>query len=108
MTGQAGGAPAMIASLISKMVGLEFAPIAFHYDRNGWGVSIGDKVNVETEVLKDAKGNVTQIENAPAIETGTGPISAGKARSSKINAFGFQWDLSGKSSKHEPVDWKGP
>jgi hypothetical protein len=53
-------------------------------------------------------GNITQIVNAPNLETGTGPITSGKARMSKINAFGFQWELSGKSSKHEPVDWKGP
>jgi hypothetical protein len=108
MTGKAGGPPAMLASLMSKIVGLEFAPISFHYSKEGWGVSIGDKVNVETEAVKDASGNYAQILYAPVIETGSGPISPGKAKSSRIDAFGFKWDLSGKSSKHEPVNWKGP
>jgi hypothetical protein len=108
MTGKAGGAPAMIASLIKNMLGLEYAPISFYSNKDGWGVSVGDKVSVQTDTVKDANGNITQIVNAPNLETGTGPITSGKARMSKINAFGFQWELSGKSSKHEPVDWKGP
>ncbi len=110
MTGKAGGPPAMIASLIKNIVGMEYAPISFFYNKEeGWGVSVGGgKVSVETDALKDANGKTTQILNAPMIETGTGPITSGKAKSSKINAFGFNWDLSGKSSKHEPVDWKGP
>jgi len=109
MTGKAGGAPAMIASLIKEIVGVEFAPISFHYDKKSWGVSVGGgKVEVQTDAAKDSNGNLTQIINAPVIESGTGPITSGKANSSKINAFGWTWDLSGKSSKHEPVAWKGP
>ena len=109
MTGKAGGAPAMIASLIKNMAGLEYAPITFTYNKDSWSVSVGGgKVDVITEASKDSSGNVTQINNAPVVETGTGPITSGKAKSSKINAFGWTWDLTGKSSKHEPVDWKGP
>jgi hypothetical protein len=109
MTGKAGGAPAMIASLIKDVVGVEFAPITFHYSKDNWGVSVGGgKVEVESDASKDSNGNITQILNAPLVETGTGPITSGKAKTSKINAFGMVWDLTGKSSKHEPVDWKGP
>ncbi|HYB04217.1 MAG TPA: DUF1326 domain-containing protein [Nitrososphaerales archaeon] len=109
MTGKAGGAPAMIASLIKEMVGVEFAPISFHYTKDTWGVSVGGgKVEVQSQATKDSSGNVTQIVNAPLVETGTGPITSGKAMNSTIRAFGWSWDLTGKSSKHEPLDWKGP
>ncbi|HZW58483.1 MAG TPA: DUF1326 domain-containing protein [Nitrososphaerales archaeon] len=113
MTGKAGGVPAALAALIKEMVGVEYAPISFYYDKKkgGWGASAGAggaKVDVKTDASKDSSGNFTQIINAPFIESGTGPITTGKAATSKINAFGWTWDLSGKSSKHEPVDWKGP
>lgn len=109
MTGKAGGVPALLASLIKEMVGVEFAPISFYYNKDSWGASIsGGKMDVQTDASKDSKGNITQIINAPFIESGTGPITSGKARTAKINAFGWTWDFAGKSSKHEPVDWKGP
>lgn len=109
MTGKAGGVPAMIASLIKEMVGVEFAPISFNYDKSSWSVSVGGgKLNVSTEATKGSSGQITQVVDAPMIETGTGPITTGKAKSSKVNAFGWTWDLTGKSSKYEPVDWKGP
>ena len=109
MTGKAGGVPALLASLIKEMVGVDFAPISFYYNKDSWGASIGGgKMDIQTDASKDSKGNITQIINAPFIESGTGPITSGKAKTSKINAFGWTWDFSGKSSKHEPVDWKGP
>ena len=81
MTGKAGGAPAMIASLIKEMVGVEYAPISFRYSKDGWGVSVGGgKVDVQTEATKDSSGNVTQIHNAPVVETGTGPITIWKSK----------------------------
>ena len=109
MTGKAGGVPALLASLIKEMVGVDFAPISFYYNKDSWGASIGGgKMDIQTDASKDSKGNITQIINAPFIESGTGPITSGKAKTSKINAFGWNWDFSGKSSKHEPVEWKGP
>ena len=101
----------MIASLIKEMVGVEFAPISFHYNKDSWGVAVGGGkigVEVQTQATKDSSDNVTQIHNAPVVETGTGPITSGKAQNSSIRAFGWTWELTGKSSKHEPVDWKGP
>ncbi len=32
----------------------------------------------------------------------------GKATEHRVDAYGFQWNWAGKSSKHIPFDWTGP
>ncbi len=111
MSGQAGGPPKILAGFFEKVLGIEFAPIDFYHKSDGWGLSVGGKSRIEvtTDALKDERGNVTQIHNAPLLEVGhPATITSGRARASKIDAFGFRWDFTGQSSKHEPVDWRGP
>ena len=50
-----------------------------------------------------------QLHNAPGSETGPGDVvTLGKANDNRVDAYGFQWDWAGKSSKHIPFDWTGP
>ena len=46
---------------------------------------------------------------AGGAECGPGSVATyGTATADKAQVFGFQWDRSGKSSKHMAFDWSGP
>ena len=54
-------------------------------------------------------GTRVQLHNAPGSEVGPGQIMTwGKTVDNEVDAFGFRWSWSGKSSKHIPFDWTGP
>lgn len=113
-SGQAGGFMANFAKLIDEVRGLEFAPISFEVadDLAYWRAEIPGKVNASAEALSGPMtppGARVQLLNPPGSEVGPGQVATwGKATDNRVDAHGFQWDWTGKSSKHIPFDWKGP
>lgn len=113
-SGQAGGFMANFAKLIDEVRGLEFAPISFEVadDLAYWRAEIPGKVNASAEALSGPMtppGARVQLLNPPGSEVGPGQVATwGKATDNRVDAHGFQWDWTGKSSKHIPFDWSGP
>lgn len=113
--GKAGGFPAEFAKLISEVRGTEFVPIRFEVakDLAYWSVDIPGKVVGKAEALSNPMvppGKRIQTMNSPEnmMYTQTGVATWGKAATHEVDAFGFKWNLAGKSSKHIPFEWSGP
>jgi hypothetical protein len=114
-SGQAGGFMGSFAQSVGEVRGIEFVPISFEVadDLAYWRAEIPGKVTAYAEALTgptaDPKKRV-QLFNPPGSEVGppAGPATWGKARDNKVEAFGFNWDWAGKSSKHIPFKWSGP
>jgi hypothetical protein len=112
--GQAGGFPALFASLIGEMRGIEYVPIEFEIadDLAHWRVEVPGRVVARGEALTGPMtppGARVQTLNAPGSETGPGTVATwGRAVADSVDAFGFKWDWAGRSSKHIPFDWSGP
>jgi hypothetical protein len=112
--GQAGGFPAMFATLIGDMRGIEFVPIEFEVadDLAHWRAEIPGRVVASAEALSGPMtppGARVQTLNAPGSETGPGTVATwGRATADRVDAFGFRWEWAGRSSKHIPFDWSGP
>jgi hypothetical protein len=112
--GQAGGFPAVFASLIGEMRGIEYAPIRFEIadDLAYWRAEIPGRVVARAEALTGPMtppGKRVQTLNAPGSEMGPGTVATwGRATANTVDSFGFKWDWTGRSSKHIPFDWSGP
>jgi hypothetical protein len=112
--GRVGGWPGTFAGFIGEVRGMEFAPIDFHVDRDlaSWRAEIPGKLKASAEALggpTTAPGKRVQVHNAGGCETGPGGVATyGNSTADKADAFGFKWDLTGKSSKHIGFDWSGP
>lgn len=112
--GQAGGFPAVFASLIGEMRGIEYAPIRFEIadDLAYWRAEIPGRVVARAEALTGPMtppGKRVQTFNAPGAEMGPGTVATwGQATANTVDSFGFKWDWAGRSSKHIPFDWSGP
>jgi hypothetical protein len=112
--GRAGGWPGTFAQFIGDVRGLEFARIDFHVDDDlaSWRAEIPGKVAASAEALggpTTPPGKRVQVYNAGGAECGPGSVATyGTATADKAQVFGFQWERSGKSSKHMAFDWSGP
>jgi hypothetical protein len=112
--GQAGGWPAGFADLIGESRGTEFVPIHFELDKDlaHWRVETPGRVVAEAEALTGPTtppGARVQLHNPPGSEVGPGHVATwGKGTALKVNAFGYELQFTGSSSKHIPFDWTGP
>jgi hypothetical protein len=114
--GEAGGWPAEFGAVFHpEMRGMEVAPIEVSIDDDlaSWSVRIPGRAEATVEALSgptSTEGARVQVHNLPGSETGPGqgPATWGRATLDRADAYGFQWDRSGYSSKLIPFDWTGP
>ena len=115
-TGNAGGFMAEFAKLIGEVRGIEFAPINFEVadDLAYWSAQIPGKVMAKGEALTGPmtpRGKRVQTINAPGSEVGPGTVTTwGTAVIDEVNVpdVRYQWNRSGRSSKHITFNWSGP
>jgi hypothetical protein len=103
--GEQGGAPALFAPFIGEMLGVEVAPIEYSDDGRRHTIRIGDAVDLEVEDFAGAdEKNPTTFGNVghPANST----LALAKATRSKIAAFGFDLDLTGKNGHSASFVWQ--
>jgi hypothetical protein len=112
--GRVGGWPAKFANLIGEVRGMEFAQINFHVndDLAWWRAEIPGKLRSSAEALggpTTPPGKRVQVHNAGGAETGPGGVATyGKSIADSVDAFGFKWNRTGRSSKHIGFNWSGP
>ena len=112
--GRVGGWPGTFASFIGEVRGMEFAHIDFHVDNDlaSWHAEIPGKVTSRGEAIggpTTPPGKRVQVHNAGGCETGPGSIATyGKAVTHQADAYGFKWNLTGRSSKHIGIRLVGP
>ena len=113
-SGQAGGWQAEFAKLIGDVRGIEFVPISFEVanDLAFWRAEIPGRLAAGADALSGPTtpaGARVQLHNPPGSEVGPGQVATwGQATENRVDAYGFQWNWEGKSSKHIPFDWTGP
>ncbi len=114
-SGQAGGFPADFAEFIGEVRGIEFVSIECEVadDLAHWRAEIPGKVVASAEALTGPTtppGERVQTLNPPGSEVGpSGTIATwGRATADRAEAFGWDFEWDGKSSKHLPFDWTGP
>jgi hypothetical protein len=109
--GQAGGWPELFGENFDQLLGMEFAPIDLEIedDLSAWRLNVSGKAEGSAELLTGpttTPGERLAVHNAPGAEVGPGQGPATYAVCDyKADAFGFNWEGSGRSSKHIPFEW---
>ena len=112
--GKAGGWPGQFAQTIGELRGIDFAPIEFEVagDLAMWRAAIPGKIEAKAEALTGPTtlpGQRVQTINPPGSEVGPNAVATwGTSTVDRADAFGFEWNRSGQSSKHIPFSWSGP
>jgi len=112
-SGRAGGMIANFSAETFEDLGFATGPIEFEVaeDLAYWRARIPGLVEAYGEALTGPtcpEGARVQLINPPGSETGSGPATWGVATQNSVEAFGFNFEWSGRSSKHIPFDWCGP
>jgi hypothetical protein len=106
-TGAAGGPMEALAPLVGEVAGVEKRPISFVSDGSKFAVQAGDLIDQEIEPVNGAlpDGGAIKIENVPHPVNTT--LSLAKAKKSRFNAFGVEWDdATGSRNGHfAPFSW---
>ncbi|MDQ3500285.1 MAG: DUF1326 domain-containing protein [Actinomycetota bacterium] len=105
-SGQVGGPMAMLAPLISEMLGMESLPIEYADDGRRHRVKIGDLVEIEIEDYVPSgspTGEVSKLTGMfhPANST----LTIARATKSQVNAFGLEFSNEGKNGHSAPFSW---
>lgn len=105
-SGQVGGPMAMLAPLITEMLGVESVPIEYADDGRRHRVKIGDYVDIEIEDFVPAgspTGEVSKLTGMfhPANST----LTIARATRSRVNAFGLEFSNEGKNGHSAPFSW---
>jgi hypothetical protein len=111
--GGVGSWPQVFAeNVLGTMLGMEFAPIELNIedDASTWSLNVPGKARGATEVLTGPTtrpGENAHVVNIPGSEAGpnSGPTTYGIANVCEANAFGFNFEWPGRSSKLIPFEW---
>ncbi len=104
-SGQRGGPMEGLAPLIGEMLGMEVAQIEYTDDGRRHRVRIGDAINIEVEDFVsplDPTGNGVKVSG---IGFPADTLSAGRATTSRVNAFGLDWSNEGRNAFSAPFAW---
>ena len=104
--GQAGGPMANIAPLIGELLGIERLPIEYSDHGNRHSIRIGEDVAIEVEDYAAQEGGETTKLTGVAHPSGS-TITIARPTSSKIKAFGMDFQNAGKSAFSAPFNWAG-
>jgi hypothetical protein len=112
-TGQAGGWPAIFASLVRDLRGIEYAPIDWDApdDLSYWRAEVPGRAKLGAVALTGPTsdpGQRVQLLNAPGSEVGPGQVATwGVVTDDDANGLRFfSSEYRGASSKHIPFEWR--
>jgi hypothetical protein len=103
--GQKGGAFEALAPLISEMLGMETAPIEYSDNGGRHRVKIGDLLEMEVEDFVSQFSETGQPVKVSGVGFPNDTLTAGRAVSSRMSAFGLEFANEGKSSFSSPFSW---
>jgi hypothetical protein len=104
--GQLGGPMAMLAPLIGEMLGVQTAPIDYSEDGRRHRVRIGDAVDIEVEDFVPPLNPEGEVEKLTGMfHPANSTLTIARATASRVDAFGLQFDNSGKNGHSAPFSW---
>ena len=106
--GQAGGHPAVIGSLIGRVLGVK--SVEFDYSASGKSrkLKIPGIVEAEIEALQGQGGNDVTITNHPlGVAPGNSAVVS-KSKKLSYHDLGMNWEVSEKNGFYSPFSYSGP
>lgn len=104
--GQAGGPPGALAPLIGEVLGIERAPISYNSDGLVHSVKIGEAIEIEVQDIVQ-QGSDSPVELHGLTATPVPSVAVATATKASVDAFGLEWDNTGKNGFSGPFSWSG-
>jgi len=105
-SGQAGGQPAALASLVKEVLGVGPATIDYKINGKKRSLKVAGISEAEVEEVEGAGGKRIEIHNAPMALAN--PEIQAKSVRARLSDKGLSFDLAGKNSFIAPFTYEGP
>lgn len=106
--GQAGGHPAMLASFIGEVKGVERLPLDYIREKGRRHLKLGNSAEADVSAVEGQDGQDVTIHNHPfAVAPGQSLVLA-ESRSLRHGSHGINLDHSGRTAFYSPFDYAGP
>ncbi|GGX52862.1 DUF1326 domain-containing protein [Saccharospirillum salsuginis] len=106
--GQAGGHPAMLASLIGEVRGVEPMPIDYTIEQGKRHLKLGQSAEAEVYAIEGQDGQDVTIENHPLAVAPGETLVVASSRALRHQAHGIHLDLSERTAFYSPFSYAGP
>ena len=106
-SGQAGGPPAAIGALVSKVLGVKSAEIAYLASGRSRRLTIAGIGESEIEALDGGGGAEVTISNTPLAIAPGHPSVVSRSKQLKFRDHGFALDLTGRTGQFSPFTYAG-
>lgn len=106
--GQAGGHPAVLASLIGEVLGVEPMPIRFEIEKGKRQLTLGESAGTEITAIEGQNGHEVTIRNHPLAVAPGETLVVAKSGSLRHQAHGINLALSERAASYSPFAYAGP
>ncbi len=106
-SGQAGGHPSVLASMVGEIVGLKTVPIEFQHDGEGRRLSVTDVVSCDIQPIEGQGGAQVTVTNHPLCVSPGEPAVVCRSGALTLNDHGMTWNFSGKNGFFAPFSYAG-
>jgi hypothetical protein len=107
-SGSGGGPPAILISVVGKLLGVESRPIQFNKDGLRRSVSIPKMLEQSCEGVASVSDPTQPLYIENTLHPANSRLALAKATGSHLHAFGLDWDdTSGNNNGHfAPFNWR--
>ena len=100
--GKFGGHPALLAGFIGEVLGVEHLPIHFETADGQRGFKIGEIAETTALAIEGQGGSEVTISNHPLAVAPGQTLVVAKSKSLRHEAYGLNFEFSGRSSFYSP------
>lgn len=106
--GEAGGHPAVLASFIAEVLGVEQVPIHYEHSDKAVRLRIGDTAGADVRANEGQGGKLVTVHNHPFPVAPGEPAVLGTSESLRHQAYGISLDTAKRTAAYSPFSYAGP
>jgi hypothetical protein len=106
--GKAGGHPALLASFIAEVLGVETVPILFEASPGRRRFKLGDGAEADVQAIEGQGGAEVRISNHPLAVAPGETLTVARSRALQHRAHGIELALSDRTAFYSPFAYAGP
>lgn len=106
--GEAGGHPAVLASFIAEVLGVESVPIHYETTEGGVRLRLGETAGAVVHANEGQNGELVTVHHHPFAVAPGHPAVLATSESLRHQAYGLELDTARRSAAYSPFDYAGP
>lgn len=106
--GEAGGHPAVLASFIGEVLGIEPVPIHYEHSDGGVRLRVGETAGASVRANEGQDGKPVIVHNHPFAVAPGFPGVLATSESLRHQAYGINLDTSQRTALYSPFSYAGP